>query len=126
MIFAIPMATIARLDVYKSLRMGSVFLAVAAVSACSSDSRDDISFDGQYFRTKIAKVEDDWERFEISVSPVSASLEGAREAGRYEGVRYCVQNFGTSVIDWVSGPDAEVGTLTISDDKLLLSGTCVF
>jgi len=106
--------------------VGSLFSLLFLITACSGQSADDIAFDGQYFRTKTSKVDDQWEWFEVSISPASASLEGAREAGRYEGTRYCVQNFGTSVIDWIDGPDAEDGTLVISDNKLLLSGTCKF
>ena len=52
------------------------------------------------------------------------SLDGAREAGRYEAIRYCIANFGSSDIAWTEGPDAEDGTLTIANDRLLLRGTC--
>ena len=60
----------------------------------------------------------------MSVGPASASLEGAREAGRYEAIRYCIDNFGSSDITWIAGPDAEDGTLTIANDRLQLRGTC--
>ena len=86
---------------------------------------DRISFDDNYYRAKL-KREDRKQRdvFTISVSPVSASLDGAREAGRYEGTRYCIENYGTSLIDWAQSPDADEAELVIDKDTLLLAGRC--
>ena len=41
------------------------------------------------------------------VNGVSASLDGAREAGRHEGTKFCIDAFGTSKINWKVGPDTE-------------------
>ncbi|WP_299148650.1 hypothetical protein [uncultured Tateyamaria sp.] len=103
---------------------GALLIAALALSACAERKADRVAFDGQFFRSNASKVDKQRNQFEISVSPVSASLEGAREAGRYEATRYCIGIFGSSNVDWIEGPDAEDGTLRISGDKLLLRGTC--
>jgi hypothetical protein len=89
-------------------------------------SDDRILFDGQAFRAK-AKVVDKKVSpadFSVVVNGVSASLDGAREAGRYEGTKFCIENFGSSRIEWKVGPDTEPQQLQISDDKLTFAGTC--
>ena len=83
-----------------------------------------VAFDGVFFRSTSSKLDKLRADFEVTVSPVSASLEGARDAGRYEAIRYCIKNFGSSDISWIAGPDAEDGTLTIAGDRLVLRGTC--
>lgn len=101
-----------------------VLVGAVALTAC--DKRDDqIAFDGKIFRAKLSTVDKQRDQFSIEVSPASASLVGAREAGRYEATRYCIENYGSSDVDWVAGPDAEDGTLTVRDDRLLLRGACI-
>jgi hypothetical protein len=102
----------------------AVILIALLLSACAERKADRVAFDGVYFRSNASKVDKKRDQFEVTVSPASSSLEGAREAGRYEATRYCIGTFGTSNIDWVQGPDAEAGTLRISGDKLLLRGAC--
>ncbi|WP_298846636.1 hypothetical protein [uncultured Ruegeria sp.] len=112
----------------KAPRTLIVVLALASVSACGiiKPSEDRILFDGKSFRTK-AKVVDKKASptdFTVVVKGVSASLDGAREAGRHEGTKFCVQNFGSSRINWKVGPDTEPQNLRISDDQLTFAGTC--
>jgi hypothetical protein len=104
-----------------------LFVTLAAglvLSACNR--RDDtILFDGQAFRAKADAIDkDDRRTFTATISPVSASLEGAIEAGRYEGTKYCIANYGTSVIDWAVGPETEVTQLVVDGDTLTFQGTC--
>ncbi|WP_299687185.1 hypothetical protein [uncultured Tateyamaria sp.] len=99
-------------------------IAVLLVSACQERRADRVAFDGVFFRSNASNIDRQRDDFEVAVSPVSASLEGARDAGRYEAVRYCIKNFGSSDITWIAGPDAEDGTLTIAGDRLVLRGTC--
>ncbi|MFL4470839.1 hypothetical protein ACERZ8_13450 [Tateyamaria armeniaca] len=102
-----------------------LLIAALMLSACSGERKADrIAFDGQFFRASAKKVDRERLDFEVTVRPVSASLEGARAAGAYEATRYCVGNFGTSDIEWTNGPDGEDGTLRIANDRLLLLGTC--
>ena len=107
-----------------ALMTGLLLIAVLVLTACTERRSERVAFDGVFFRASSGKVDKQRDQFEVSVSPVSASLEGAREAGRYEAIRYCIKQFGSSDIDWIAGPDAEDGTLRITGDKLLLRGTC--
>ncbi len=97
---------------------------IAALVAGCGGRQDRFAFDGQYFRSKAARVEGDRRQFIISVRPASASLEGAVEAGRYESTKYCIENYGNSAVDWVVGPDQDLGTYRIENDTLLLRGAC--
>ncbi len=98
-------------------------VAALLLTGCGPDE-DDILFDGQFYRAKISTERGARQDFTVSVRPVSASLEGAREAARYEATVYCVNNYGSSDISWVVGPDAEDAALPISNDTLLLQGSC--
>lgn len=97
---------------------------VLAVLAGCGPTEDSLLFDGAQYRAKINSDRDSREAFTVSVKPVSASLLGAREAGRYEAVVYCVNRYGSSDISWVVGPDSPDEALTITNDTLLLQGRC--
>ncbi len=86
--------------------------------------QEELAFDGQNFRANLSRSGGDRQEFSISVRPVSASFDGALQAGRYEATRYCIENYGTSDVDWVVGPDQQFGTYPIENDTLLLSGAC--
>lgn len=101
-----------------------LLIAALLLSACAERRADRVAFDGQFFRASSKKLDKDRIDFEVNVRPVSASLDGAREAGRQEATRYCVGNFGSSEIDWISGPDGEDGQLRVSNDTLQLLGRC--
>ena len=103
-----------------------VVLAVAGptLQACGDPRETQFAFDGQFFRSAARKVEDDRQVFDVTVSPVSASLDGARAAARYEATRYCVETFGNSSVIWQSDPDAPVEALGIENDTLILRGMC--
>ncbi|MDC0343549.1 hypothetical protein OAN15_00715 [bacterium] len=98
-------------------------LALTIVAGCSSN-KEVILFDGQAFRAKVSKDRDARRNFFATVSPVSASTEGAREAGRYEGIKYCIMEYGTSNILWTLSPDAEPQTWSLDGDTVTFSGTC--
>lgn len=106
--------------------MAGILAVLVVLSACADKAEDRVLFDGQAFRAKAKAV--DKKRspadFTVTVKGVSASLDGAREAGRYEATRFCVQNFGSSRIAWKIGPDAEPGTLRIDNDSLTFAGKC--
>lgn len=108
--------------------LAGVLAAATLLAACGEapSNATRVAFDGQYFRTK-AKAVDKKKmptEFTITVNGVSASFDGAREAGRYEAIRYCVQNFGSSRIKWTVSPDTEPQNLRIENDKLVFAGTC--
>jgi hypothetical protein len=100
-----------------------VLTSVVALSACGQNEVRP-QFDGKEYRTKLSKVDKQRDQFAVAVSPASQSLAGAREAGRFEATKYCIVQYGSSDIAWISGPDVEDGNLTVLDDKLQLRGTC--
>ncbi len=88
--------------------------------------RKQVLFEGQRFRAKAQAVERrDKQEFVVSVRPVQASLDGARQAAEYQGVRHCIKYFGTSDIDWQIGPDTDPGSLPIDGDTLTFRGSCI-
>ncbi|MEP4197361.1 MAG: hypothetical protein ABJL99_17200 [Aliishimia sp.] len=106
------------------LRVGISLVLCYALVACSAVSKDKQTFDGQFFRTKASKVDSDRRQIQVSVSPVSASIEGAQEAGRHEATIYCIKNYGSSAIDWRVGPDDATDSYTFDGDTLTLRGAC--
>jgi len=99
-------------------------LAALGLLGCGQGSDEQVLFDGQAFRGSASADSDDPRRFTAEVSPVSASLEGARAAAEYEGIKYCVRQYGTSRIAWTIGPDAEAAALPLANDRLTLTGAC--
>lgn len=105
---------------------GLLLCAALAVSGCAN-RKNQVLYDGEVFRAKASKIDRDTRQmFAVEVPGVSKSFEGAREAGRFEGTRYCLENYGTSDIVWSRGPDDDPDTLLAERDKLSLRGTCVF
>lgn len=100
-----------------------ILMAALALGACAKKT-ERVTFDGVYFPLKSKKASDDRQDFVVTVRKAEQNLELAREAGRYEGTRYCLQNFGTSEIDWSQGPDAEDGTVMLSGGSLTFRGRC--
>lgn len=98
-------------------------VALALMAGCTN-SEDRIAFDGKYFRAKARKVEKQRDMFEVSVKGVSQSLDGARQAAEYEGVKYCVSFFGSSDIYWMIGPETPDVSLPIEGDTLTYKGRC--
>jgi hypothetical protein len=100
------------------------FVAAALLLTGCQNPNDRIAFDGEFFRTKVKKVDKQFDVFTVNIRDVSRSLEGAREAGRFAGVEYCVEKFGSSDIEWSVGPDTPTAQLRIVDDTLVFSGVC--
>ena len=100
--------------------------ALLATTGCARTSGDDgLRFDGERFRINTSKVSrDDRQSFNVTVAPVSRSIQGARQAALHGGVQYCIENYGTSNIKWVVAPDAEVISGQIDGEKLRLRGEC--
>ena len=98
--------------------------AILALPACT-DRSGKVRFNGNYYPAKVSSEKDSREVFQVSVRQIDRGMDGALEAGRYEATRYCLKQFGTSEINWTSGPDAEGGRLPVDNGRLLLSGECV-
>jgi len=87
--------------------------------------KEKIAFDGAFFQTKAARVDKrDISFFTASAAPASQTLDGARQAAEYEGIVYCIENFGTSRIQWSAGPDSDPAVRPNEKDQLILRGRC--
>jgi len=102
--------------------LGAALITALALPSCGRRD-DDLAFDGQFFNARAKKVDGDRVQFEVTVRPFSASADGARAAGEYEAIKYCIALYGSSDIIWQRGPDAEEGLL-VSNDTLSLRGAC--
>ncbi|KUF09082.1 hypothetical protein [Pseudoponticoccus marisrubri] len=87
-------------------------------------SSADPVFDGERYRGQARSEARNRQSFIASASPVSNSLEGAVLAAEHEGIKHCIQYYGTSDIDWEVGPDTPRDALRIDGDTLTLVGTC--
>lgn len=104
-----------------------LILSLGLTAGCSAQflwQQDPILFNGIEFRSKSAPRDKKNNRklFEVTVRPVSASMDGARAAGEHQGTVYCITNFGKSDIKWEIGPYDEV--VPIEKDTLTLQGRC--
>lgn len=107
--------------------LATLVVVLAVTAACSRNrNRDRLLFDGQEFRTRANPVDKKvtLADFTVTVEDVSRSLDGAREAGRYQGTRYCIENYGTSKIAWAVGPDTDPAQLRVVDNRLTFQGEC--
>ncbi len=100
---------------------------ITTIAACAQqrESRR-VAFDGIAFRSKTAAVDKKVTRaeFAVEVRDAAQSINAARRAGHYEGIKYCIAEYGTSDITWVSDPLDPEAQLTMSGPDLLLQGTC--
>lgn len=80
-------------------------------------------FNGNYYPAK-AKKAGERHNFVVTVRRVNQGLDGAREAGRHAGTRYCVELVGDSTIAWNPGPDAPQAQIISKNGKLVLRGVC--
>lgn len=104
--------------------MRAAFLISLALglSACGEAWEDNrIAFGGIYFGADVAAQDDKPEVFTLVIKDANQNIEAAREAGRYEGTKYCVEFFGTSDIAWGQGPDQ---TPNVVKGDLYLNGSC--
>ncbi|MEX0304632.1 MAG: hypothetical protein AB3N24_19610 [Leisingera sp.] len=103
-------------------------LAVAAfVSACGSTTASNRPlYDGVPFKAKAKPVDKKTDRalFQVEIKGADRSVKGAREAAAHAGTKYCVQNYGSSKIAWVSDPGDEEAQLTLTDGRATFQGTC--
>ena len=98
-------------------------LALVALASCG-ENPNRVSFQGTFYDADLSRIDGARDRFTVSVRPVSAGLDGAREAGRYEAVKHCIANYGNSDITWAPGPDSPQTALPISENTVQFRGTC--
>jgi hypothetical protein len=105
-------------------------IGVLSVSACGNKRSvtgvERKSFDGAFFKTGAKKLsKDDISYITAYAKPASQSVTGARAAVAYEGTKYCIENFGTSKINWSMDPRNEETTLPNDKDELIAQGRCL-
>ncbi|WP_158968383.1 hypothetical protein [Chachezhania sediminis] len=103
-----------------------ICLLSAMAAGCSSlSNKEPILFEGKQFRAKAKGTsKESLSPFRVEVKNPSQSLEGARQAGIYEGTRYCIEKFGTSQIVWENNANSPEAQPKIVDGKLVVSGQC--
>ncbi|MEO3413834.1 hypothetical protein AAFO92_04145 [Roseovarius sp. CAU 1744] len=107
------------------MRMLAVLAAMTLMLGACADRDKRVYFDGKYYPTKAKRVKGDRESFVVNVRRASQGIAGAREAGRHGGIKYCIETFGYSEIDWIVGPDdAATADATQSRGNLVLKGRC--
>lgn len=101
-----------------------VMLIIVAVAAgCTRKER--VTFNGVYYKAKAKAVSrDDVLNFAVRVPRVDRGRDGALLAGAHEGKRYCLENAGTSEIDWAQGPDGTGGSVPVTNNTMTFTGTC--
>ncbi|WP_232796480.1 hypothetical protein [Roseovarius salinarum] len=109
-----------------SARAAALIALPALLGGCGNmtEFSDRMYFDGNYYPAKVKHDRENRRIFTLTVRRIGQGIEGAREAARYEGTRYCVDEYGTSEIAWVVAPDAPLEELPISDGKMVLQGKC--
>ncbi len=109
------------------LAIGGLCLGALLLTAgCETREKRLLPFDGYRYKAKASAIDKKVSRadFTTTIWTVSQSLTGAREAGRYEGTKYCIKEYGTSKIAWAVGPDTPPENYRIVDDTLTFSGKC--
>ena len=99
-------------------------LALLVLAACEQNENDLLTFDGYQFRTKAENNGDSRAQFISTARRATQSVAGAQQAAAYEGLKYCIANYGTSRIIWSVGPETPIEQLRIVDDRLSLAGRC--
>ncbi|MGB3407367.1 MAG: hypothetical protein WBA67_07715 [Jannaschia sp.] len=81
---------------------------------------------GIRFRSRLSATSEDDRSFNVVTRGASRDLVSASEAGRVEALRYCLNRFGGTDVDWVAGPDRPLEEIAIGEDgSLVLSGRCI-
>lgn len=98
--------------------------AALALTACGKPG-ERVRFDGNYYPADLTKSGERREEFSVAVRDPGQGIDGAREAGRYEATRYCVETFGDSDIAWQPGYGPADGRAIAANGALILRGSCV-
>ncbi|MBO9450255.1 hypothetical protein J7426_08325 [Tropicibacter sp. R16_0] len=110
------------------LALLGVLCAAVAVAGCNrkKNAANLITYDGIEFRTEAQPVDKKatLADFYVRVEGAAISVDSARKAARDRAYRYCIENYGTSDIDWAVGPDADPAQLQLVDGALTFRGTC--
>ncbi len=104
--------------------MLSLALGTAGCGKFKSRSKSEVAVEGYEFKSRVEKIGEDRSHFRVEVRNATQSLDGAKAAGHHAGTRYCITEYGSSKIEWISGPYQENVTLLLVDGDLFLEGIC--
>lgn len=84
------------------------------------------AYEGAIFKGKLTRDREDRARFSIMVRGAVRGVPGALEAARIEANRYCISQYGNSLILWEGqSPESDPEAVTLSDGGALsLTGRC--
>jgi hypothetical protein len=99
--------------------------ALVALGGCGTKRINNYAFEGEFYQTRTQSSRADRKAFVATARPLSKGLEGARQAAAFEGTKHCLDYYGTSLIDWATGPDTDDEALEIEGDTLVYRGRCV-
>lgn len=105
-------------------RMLLTLAAALALAACGK-SGERVFFEGNYYPADLASTGEGREAFAVTVQDATQGIEGAREAGRFEATRYCIENYGDSDITWQQGYGVEDARAMTDRGSLIMRGSCV-
>lgn len=104
------------------MRTALIITCALGLTACGEAWQDNrMPFGGIYWSSSLDVAKETPEDFSIVVKDATQDRDAAKEAGRFEGIKYCVEFFGSSDIDWGQGPDQR---LNIVKGDLYLNGSC--
>lgn len=110
------------------VRVICLLLMVVSVAGCGRLGLSQGSkplFDGQRYNSNARAItRSNRQNFVATARPVSKSLEGAIAAAEYEAIRHCITFYGTSDIDWQTGPDSPRSSVPIDGRAVILRGSC--
>lgn len=104
--------------------LSGLMIALLALGACAKPGERTL-FDGKYYPTRAKKDGERREDFVITVKRADQGISGAREAGRWEATRYCVETYGDSTITWQPGSDPDGEAAITEGGSLIMRGSCV-
>ena len=85
------------------MRCVIAILPIMFCVACGESYKDNQhAFDGVKFSASLKAEKNAPEAFSLRVKKAAKSVVGAREAGRYEATKYCVEKFGTEQLQHVT------------------------
>ncbi|CRL11537.1 hypothetical protein NIT7321_02405 [Phaeobacter italicus] len=101
-------------------------LCAGALAGCADLVNNRPLYGGVPFKAKAKAVDKKADRavFSVAVSDATRSLEGARLAAHHEGVRYCIENYGTSKIAWQADPLNADDAVPLAGGDAVYGGTC--
>lgn len=108
-----------------SRRLALVLLSAVLIAGCAK-KEDKVLFDGKYYPAKVRSERADRQNFTATASRAGRGVEGARKAAVHEATRHCIENFGTSTIEWAGAREGQAGPVYArSGDRVSVSGTCI-